>query len=575
MSTRGTITYRRPRGRTQRGTFELDLDPDVRMRVKRILPKVSVHSRTLKVVDSDETAADMAMILTRWDLEADEQTLARIRGGDRSMREKEETVEAILSGKVLTNPEAMEPARPLREYQKQAHAVARASGGLLLADELGLGKTASSLASLGDPAMRPMLVVTLAGLPRQWIRELKVVYPDLTAHEIKGTTPYELRDGDGQWPDLIAMNYAKLAGWAAHLDGKVRTVVFDEVHELRRPGSQKYRAAKLVASGADLVWGLSATPVMNYGGEMHAIMNILDPSALGDRQEFAREWCSTSHGLDQKTPVDDPESLRSFLTSRGSMLRRSRSDVGIDLPPVMLIDQSVESDEGAIKRAESDVAEIARLILDSSAEHKVRWAAKGELDWKLRQATGIAKAPFVAAFVKLLLESEEKIAVMAWHRSVIDILSESLASYGVGLYTGTETPNAKMRTLDRFIDGDDRVLIMSLRSGAGIDGLQGVCQNVVFAEYDWSPGVHKQVIGRFHRPGQTGRTFAYFCDSDSGSDPIMKDTLNIKAMQADLLIAPDTDAMITDPDAGRDHRAALAQSILDRTGTPAPSSAAA
>src|SRR5699024_12773639 len=114
-----------------------------------------------------------------------------------------------------------------------------------------------------------------------------------------------------------------------------------------------------------------------------------------------------------------------------------------------------------------------------------------------------------------------------------------------------------------------------LRYGSGLQRLQDVCQNVVFAEYDCAPGVHKQVIARFHRPGQAKPTFAYFCDSDSGSDPIMKDTLNIKVMQADLLIAPDTDAMITDPDAGRDHRAALAQSILDRTGTPAPSSAAA
>lgn len=575
MSTRGTITYHRPRGRARWGTFELDLDPDVRMRVKRILPKVSVHSRTLKVEDSDETAADIAMVMSRWDLDADQATLDRISAGDRSWREKEATVEAILSGEVVTNPDAMEPARPLREYQKRAHAIAMTSRGLLLADELGLGKTASSLASLADPAMRPMLVVTLAGLPRQWIRELKEVFPDLTAHEIKGTRPYELRDGDGQWPDLIAMNYAKLAGWAAHLDGQVRSVVFDEVHELRRPDSHKYRAAKLVTSKADLVWGLSATPVMNFGGEMHSIMNILDPGALGARDEFAREWCKGSYGLDQKTPVKDPEALSRFLTTRGSMLRRSRTDVGIDLPPAMLIEQSVDSDEGAIREAESDVAEIARLVLDSSTEHKVRWAAKGELDWKLRQATGIAKAPFVAAFAKLLLESEEKVTVMAWHRSVIDILTESLSSYGVGLYTGSESPAAKIRTLDRFIDGEDRVMIMSLRSGAGIDGLQDVCQNVVFAEYDWSPGVHKQVIGRFHRPGQAKPTFAYFCDSDSGADPIMKDTLNIKAMQADLLIDPDTTATITDPDAGRDHRAALAQSILDRTGTSAPSSAAA
>jgi hypothetical protein len=49
-------------------------------------------------------------------------------------------------------------------------------------------------------------------------------------------------------------------------------------------------------------------------------------------------------------------------------------------------------------------------------------AGRGDFDWKMRQATGIAKAPYVAEFVKLLLESEQKVVLFGWHRDVYDDL---------------------------------------------------------------------------------------------------------------------------------------------------------
>jgi hypothetical protein len=80
------------------------------------------------------------------------------------------------------------------------------------------------------------------------------------------------------------------------------------------------------------------------------------------------------------------------------------------------------------------------------------------------------------------------------------------------------------------------VLIMSLRSGAGIDGLQEVVNTLVFGELDWSPAVHKQAMGRPGRPGQTKPVRAYFCTTDEGSDPIMLETLDVKRMQSVGLI---------------------------------------
>src|SRR5690606_9105578 len=81
--------------------------------------------------------------------------------------------------------------------------------------------------------------------------------------------------------------------------------------------------------------------------------------------------------------------------------------------------------------------------------------------------------------------------------------------------------------------GDSQVLIMSLRSGAGVDGLQHVCRTVVFGELDWSPGVHEQCTGRVDRDGQASPVVAYYLTADEGSDPIVVDVLGVKRQQSE------------------------------------------
>lgn len=110
---------------------------------------------------------------------------------------------------------------------------------------------------------------------------------------------------------------------------------------------------------------------------------------------------------------------------------------------------------------------------------------------------------------------------------------------GCGCYTGEESTAQKEFSRKQFVDGDARLLVMSLRAGAGLDGLQGVCRTVVFGELDWSPGVHEQCIGRVHRDGQPDPVAAYFLIADSGSDPVVADVLGIKRQQSEALRDPD------------------------------------
>jgi hypothetical protein len=218
------------------------------------------------------------------------------------------------------------------------------------------------------------------------------------------------------------------------------------------------------------------------------------------------------------------------------LLRRTLTEVGIEIPPIIPIEQSVPSDPKVLAEVEGNALALARLILDQSANPRERWSAAGQFDWMMRQHTGIAKAPFVADVVNLLLESEQRVLLFGWHHAVHDIWAERLRRHRPAMYTGRETNTQKDRSLDDFMAGRSRVLIMSLRSGAGIDGLQKVVNTLVFGELDWSPAVHKQAMGRPGRPGQTKPVRAYFCTTDYGSDPVMLETLDIKSLQADALI---------------------------------------
>ena len=129
------------------------------------------------------------------------------------------------------------------------------------------------------------------------------------------------------------------------------------------------------------------------------------------------------------------------------------------------------------------------------------------------------------------------------------------------MYTGSESGKDKKQNVDKFINGDSNLLILSLRSGAGLDGLQKRSSIVVFGELDWSPQVHEQVIGRLYREGQNERVMAIYLVSEFGSDPLIIDLLGVKSSQSNSILNPkDDDILFKSSDESR--LKTLAENIL-------------
>ncbi|AIZ01764.1 helicase [Arthrobacter phage vB_ArtM-ArV1] len=541
--TYGTYAYEQV---GNRGRWVLNLEPAVAMRAKHIFRRVQqTIAGTVAVMDSLDVARDLEWLMERWPLEpADAGTATRLYQTARAHRRREETVQRIVSGQQrLDLPR--EPAKAPRDYQLVAVDLLRSTGRLLLTDSRGLGKTFTGLLNSVHTDALPMLVVPPAHLPGRWATEAQEAFPFLNVQTAKKGTPPENWTPEDM-PDVLIVPYSKLAGWANHLMGVPRTIVFDEVQDLRTgKGTRKGLAAAMLCQETPYKLGLTATPIYNYGGEIWNILDILAPGELGTAEEFSREWGSAS--ANGKIAVKDPAALGSYLREQGLMLGRNRRDVGRELPPHVTVPVTVESDPEALEKVKGDARAMAELILANTTSSWDRMKAAGELDWKLREATGIAKAPYVAEFVRLLLESEERIVLFGWHRAVYDIWADLLAEFNPVFYTGSESNTQKDAAAAAFIRGDSRILIMSLRSGSGVDGLQEASKVCVFGELDWSPQVHLQGIGRLDRDPadptidltQVEPTVAYFLTTDDGSDPVIMETLGIKRNQSEPIVNPD------------------------------------
>jgi SNF2 family DNA or RNA helicase len=513
------VQYDRPSNK-----FVIQCEPQVTMRLKRVFGKMATWSQRNHLLHaSEENARDLEWFTERYPLAMDDtvrQHVVRLSSGH---RETERFIHDFYSDRVPVPP--FDLAIPAREYQKEAAVMLHRVKGYLLGDDVGLGKTVSFITALTDPALLPAVVVTLAHLPRQWQEEIRRFAPQLTTYIPKKGTP----DKNFNMPDVMILNYHKLAGWAELLSTQVRSVCFDEVQELRRSVSDKYIAAQHLAEGALYRIGLSATPIYNYGGEFFNVINILAPGKLGTAEEFYREWCN---GYGDKSRIREPKAFGAYLKESGIMLRRTRSEVKREIPAVSKFHQTIDADTAALDRVSDSCAELARLILREDKQVKGdKMRASEELSNMLRQATGIAKAPYVANFVKILIENGENVVLYGWHRAVYEIWKEQLSEYNPVMYTGSETSLQKEISKQQFINGHSKVLIISLRAGAGLDGLQHACKTVVFGELDWSPGVHEQAIGRVARDGQKDPVVAYFLVAEHGSDPIVVDVLGIKKGQ--------------------------------------------
>lgn len=509
-------------------------EPHVSIRLKQIFPSIPKGATPPYRLPHNLSAdADLDWFMQRYpmDISAFDRKALTL-GREAFLAQQAEMERILLPEYKPSSGVKLRDGQVLRQYQWQAIEVLRRRGRLLLGDEGGLGKTYTAAGFMvSEPGSLPAAVVCDAHMQRQWKEKIEA-FTHLTVHLIKKGSAYNLPPAD-----VYVFRISQVSGWSdIFATGMFKSVTYDEPQSLRTGTStNKGQACKALSKHTKYHLGLTATPVYNYGDEMWHIMQFIDRDALGEWEDFSREWCYAIGN--NKYRIKEPKALGTYMREQYALIRRLKSDVGQQLPKVSRVVEHIDYDSKTVEAVE-DLAR-ALAIKATTASFVERGSAARDLDMMMRKVTGVAKAKTVAQFVRLLVESGESVVLWGWHRDVYEIWNEELADLKPAMYTGSESATQKDDAKRRFLERETDVLIMSLRSGAGVDGLQFRCATGVFGELDWSPGIHQQCIWRLDREGQTQPVTAFFLVTDDGSDPPMMDVLGIKASEAHSIVDPE------------------------------------
>jgi SWI/SNF-related matrix-associated actin-dependent regulator of chromatin subfamily A-like protein 1 len=366
-----------------------------------------------------------------------------------------------------------------------------------LADGMGLGKTVQAAAGAAQADVRRALWVgpasTLANSEREWER-----------WGPKGSV-------------LVTASYDRIARYPGDYYGpSFDLIVIDEAHYCKNPDAKRTKAVLNIARLVKHAWLLSGSPVPNNAMELWAPIRVLWPEiprALGidSAQEWLNRFCRykrTPFGV-KVFGIKNGSALRPHL--KAIMLRRTLDDVALELPPLR-VDTVLLPRDQAFDAALTAQGFDADAVMATLHEHEGR-EEPGALP-KLRRLLGEAKTPAIIETLKEELESKsvDKIVVLAYHHTVMDMLRDGLKKFGVTGFDGN-TPVAKRQgAIDAFTTGYERVFV-GQQSAAGIGINLQAASEVVLVEPAWSPEDNAQALKRIHRIGQTrpcrARIFAF------------------------------------------------------------------
>ncbi len=327
---------------------------------------------------------------------------------------------------------------------------------------VGAGKTLSAILASRVAGTYRTLVVTNNATVDQWETEIRKAYPDSVVHRV---VTEGLRRNHGKSHYLV-LNYEKFQVASGSrlardlLAHDFDFVVLDEVQFVKqrdeRASKRRTALVGFLANAAERnpelrVLAMSATPVIN---------NLLE----------AKKLLETTTGVEFDDLATQPTVNNILAVHRALMLHGFRyrppyeQEMRIVTVPVVRNDLLED-----VRAAQGQVLILEQVLLPAKLEAARPWFSRGTLVY--------------SHYVEGMIAPSRQFL-------------ERVMGLRVGLYTGTDKSG-----LEDFLHGKVDILLASSPVGTGLDGLQQVCNRLVFLSLPWTSAEYEQIIGRLRRQG--------------------------------------------------------------------------
>ena len=469
----------------------------------------------------------------------------------------------------------------LRNYQEAGfnwmHSLYNNNLGGCLADDMGLGKTLQALTlllklkrakttiTINDPVsdqaqfdlfsaenetdeeiQAASLIVVPTSLVHNWENEIRKFTPSLKVFKYVGTQRKKVADlaKIAQFYDVILSTYGTVRN-----DSKILSkieffyLILDESQFIKNATSKTYKAILELRGQHRLV--ITGTPIENSLADLWSQMNFLNPGIFGSQAYFKRSFITP---IEKHASEQQQERLQ--LMIRPFVLRRKKSEVAKDLPPLVEQVLYCPLEGGQKKMYEREKSKIRNAILSSIESEgigkssiivlqgltKLRQLANhpGLVEKESEDSSG--KFDEIFRMLQNLVAEKHKVLIFSSFVKHLELIQTKIEeeNWKFAKLTGQTTKREKV--IKEFQDDEEnRIFLISLKAG-------GVGLNLTEADYVfiidpwWNPAAENQAINRAHRIGQDKHVFVYRFITENSIEEKIQKLKEQKSSLADMFI---------------------------------------
>ena len=424
----------------------------------------------------------------------------------------------------------------LHPYQEHAVAQMVAKHHLMLSLEMGLGKTAITLAGISKlfdlwDVGKVLIVAPKRVVENVWVQEIEKWGFDLTATRIQGTPVKRLRALDEN-TNIHLINYDNLT-WLLRQKSRPHydMYVFDESHMLKSVSSQRFKSLRSLIKHKGLPYRtllLTGTPMPNSLQDLWSQFYLIDQ---GERlyptiTQFRDRWFTRDYTGFNYIPTS--VAVEQVAERLEDVMISMRSEDYLTLPDKMVSVQSYlmpSNAEAVYKEAKKELILGDELVANAAVlttkllqvcngwyytdEHETVHLHNGKLDLLAEVLEGISDNVLLAVSFKAdvalirkrfdcTLISDDG-AIDKWNRGEIPLMLANPASAGTGL------------------------------------NLQAGGHTIVWYSPTWNLGHYQQFNARLHRQGQPHPVMIHHLTAQGTVEDRVLDVLTGKATTQDAL----------------------------------------
>lgn len=403
----------------------------------------------------------------------------------------------------------------LFDFQAQAADIMAARDRFGLHDEMGVGKSATTVGAMDRLGVQRGIIVAPAMLRENWMREIRR-FSKTNRRLCKGKNIHDFIAWSRGRFDILVTSYEQMTKWMKEFKrvGEfVDFVAFDEAHYLKNENSGRTRALLGHEGGGEdglTSWACNAyhvtgTPMSNDPMDIYTFLrfaNALDMSSK-DFADYFFDKRVTTYGARYTMKDGQVDTLQKLIYNNS--IRRTHSQVGMYLPPIWLTETLLEGSLLELNKLMEAYPSLEQIIIAAIESQDMSMLSADHIA-AVRRIVGKAKAvPYAEMLKNELDQGAGKRVVFCWHTEPLLHVRNYLTKYGYDVVVayGATPERERIQAVERFQnDPNCKVFVGNIKvAGTGLT-LTASC-DIDMLESDWSPAGNAQALKRVHRYGQT------------------------------------------------------------------------